>query len=258
MSSRITFQPKSHRYALDGTRVPSVTTIIGNSTPKIGLRYWYAREAAHWAANNIDLLQTTDVDAWIKQAAGAADSNRDRKAERGKSVHQHAHDLLEGQADVPPDQVKIVEQAARFLERWGVDEIASERPCANTELRYAGTFDLLARLRGNVLWLLDYKTGDNLYPEHGLQLAAYAGCDIYQRDEETDVPFPEVDALGIVHLSNDGWNLIPVAAERSKLFDYFRLMRYVSDYTSATSGYPNPRWSVIGDPLPKPDLDVAS
>lgn len=246
---------QGHSYSWDGERFPGVTTILNNSQPKKALRYWYAAEAARWAANNVDLLQSLDVDAWVKQASKAPDSTSKAKMVRGSVLHAFAHQILAGEAtDVPPDQEAMVKHVADFLARWEVQEIAAERPCVNVQHKYAGTFDLLAKLRDGHTWLLDYKTGSGVYAETALQLAAYARCTYYQTASELDEPMPLVDRLGVVHVTDDGWELVPIRATVDQLFWCFRACQRVAMWTDWTDGYPTPKWEVIGAPLPKPDL----
>lgn len=258
MASRITKIKRGtgHSYALDGERIPGVTSILGNALPKIGLRQWNANVTAQWAAANHELLHgQMDEDDWIRMASQAPRRESNRTANRGKSIHAAAQDLLSGQAaDVPEELVKSVEHAARFMERWDVAEIAAERPCANTAMHYGGTFDLVATLLGGDIWLLDYKTG-GVYADNALQLAAYAACDIYQDDDGNDEPMPNVEKMGIVQLSDDGWELIPIRAAWRDLFAIFQHARHVAQFTEWTDDYGREaRWPIIGAPLPKPEL----
>ena len=53
-----------------------------------------------------------------------------------------------------------------------IEPILVETPLVSEEYRYGGTLDLLACVDG-VNTLIDFKTGKALYPEHGVQVAAY-------------------------------------------------------------------------------------
>jgi len=252
MTSRLTTSRAGHAYAIDGERVPSVTTIIGNATPKRALLGWAAREAAHWAATHTDLIDAIGEDEWIDQAARAHTRKASKAATRGIDVHADAQGLLEGKAlDIPDERLAITRQAVDFMDTWHVEAIAAERPCANTEHNYAGTFDLIARLGDGKTWLLDWKTGKGPYTEQTLQLAAYAACDIYRDADGNDAPMPEIDRLGFVMLSDDGWDLVPVIGDTLRLFNVFTRMIGVSTFVQWTT--PNrdgiARWPVLGEPL---------
>lgn len=258
MSSRISKRPwGSHfRYALDGDRVPSVTTILGHVSPKVGLRYWYAEEAAKWAADH-PLSPDEDRDDWIDRAKKAANRTTSAAAEAGKSVHAMAHDLLDGRVEgVPAELVPKVEQIARFLERFEVEEIAAERPCASTTMRYAGTFDLLCSI-GGTIWLLDYKSGKSVWPDQVLQLVGYASTDLLQLDDETDVVMPHIERMGFVHVRDDGLDLLPVYDPNNALPGYWQRARDLADLAEQTkipTGDAEPRWQVIGEPIQKPAI----
>ena len=85
-----------------------------------------------------------------------------------------------------------------------------------SSLGYAGTFDLLAEIDGEV-WLLDWKTGKGVYEEVGLQLAALHYAEKVLADEDTILP--KATRFGVVHVRPEGANLI----EFSDMPGYFRM-----------------------------------
>lgn len=255
MTSRIGTSRAGHAYALDGERIPSVTTIIGNATPKRALIGWAAREAATWAATHRELVDAIGEQEWIDQAANAHTRARNKAATRGTDIHRWAQAALAGEpVDVPDEHADVVRQAVDFMDTWQVREIAAERPCVNTEWQYGGTFDLLAEMADGALWLLDWKTGKGPFTEQALQLAAYASCDIYKHADGNDVAMPNPDRLGFVMLSADGWDLVPVIGATERLFSVFSRMIGVSNFVQWST--PNregvARWPVLGEPLPSP------
>lgn len=256
MTSRLTTSRAGHSYALDGDRIPSVTTIIGNATPKPALIYWAAREAANWAATHVDLLPAIGEDDWIGQASKAHERARNKAAVRGTDVHRDAQQLVRGEpVDVPDERRDITAQAVDFMDAWGVHEIAAERPAYNIQWKYGGTFDLIARLNDGQVWMLDWKTGKGPWTEQTLQLAAYAKCDAYRDEHGNDVPMPAIDRMGFVMLSDGGWDFVPVVGNADSLFSAFTHMRRVSDFVEWTT--PNrsgvAKWPVLGEPLPRPE-----
>lgn len=244
-----------HRYAVDGERVPGVTSVLGNALPKHALPYWYAKQAAAWAVDHLELVTALGEEAWVKQATGAPQDSANKAANRGRDVHSHALALLAGEApDVAPDALPFVEQAAHFLDRWGVRQIAAERPCANVRFpgyHYAGTFDLLAEM-GGAVWMLDYKTGSGPYNNHALQLAAYAACEFWQVDPDHDEPMPPIDRLAFVMLREDSWQVIPVKADHTRLVKYFYRCMDIAQFHTNTSGR-DPRWEILGPPVSAPE-----
>lgn len=240
-----------HTYAWDGHRLPGVTSVL-NVMNKRALPDWYAKQAAGWAATHVDLLTALGDDAWVRQATAAPRDVANKAADRGRDTHSHAMALLSGETpDVAPDVLPYVEQAARFMDEWNVVEIAAERPCVNTQWRYAGTFDLVCKLRDGATWLLDYKTGKGPYNTHGLQNAAYSACDLFQIDDDHDAPMPHVDRLGMVMLRPDHYEVIPVTADPARLVAYFYRAMDLAAFDTNTSGQ-NPRWPIFGEPMGVP------
>lgn len=269
MSTRITKRRagSGHGYAIDGTRVPSVTTILRNVLDKPALKQWAAKEAAAWAATHVDLLPAIGEASWIKQAANAHRETSGRKADHGTDVHNVLQAVAAfGEAtDVPDDLRDKVTQGARFLDAWNVEPVAAERPCYNALWRYAGTFDLLATLTSGdhgtrERWLLDWKTGSGPWVEQALQLVGYAECESYQGTDGNDVPMPDVDRLGFVMLTDNEWELVPVVGDRAALWAYFqharKLNAFVEDATPNSKGVA--RMPVLGEPLPLPALHAVS
>lgn len=243
--SRLVFTDKGHRYSLDGVYVPSVTTATG-VLDKPALPKWAARETALWCANNADMLQRLGYNEWVDSAKKSPWAQRDRKAEFGTEVHAAAERLLEtGEADVAEDIEDHVKQCAAFLDAWNVEAVHTERPVYNDALRYAGRVDLIADLRDGNRWLLDFKTGSGIYKEHVLQQAGYRFASHLVDDNLEDIPMPEVDKVGIVHIQADHWNLVPVVADTVAFQAFGNALRLVAWQRLDDD-------AVIGAPLPIP------
>ena len=97
---------------------------------------------------------------------------------------------------------------------------------------YAGTLDMLAEIDGRMS-VVDVKTGKAVWPEAALQINAYAYADFVIEDPhhpgarqitpkrgkrwyewhgpaEDEIPMPEVQAGYVLHLRDDGWDLVEV------------------------------------------------
>jgi hypothetical protein len=211
--SRITrreFGNGGHVYALDGRRCPGVTTIIRNSAPAGGLLNWYARQAAEWAAQHGELREELGDAAWIKACANAANDARDKAADRGRAIHAAAEKLVDGEpVDVPAEIAERAGLVLRFLDTWRANVLARECVVYHGGHRYAGQFDLIAELADGNRWLLDYKTGSGIFPDVALQLAAYRNAEFIVWNG-TDRPMPRIDKTGVVHITENGFELIPI------------------------------------------------
>jgi hypothetical protein len=215
------FDARYHRYSVNGTDVPSVTTILKASWPAPALTYWAANQAATYATTRWAELTELDVIGRYEKIRKAPWSERDRSAVRGTTIHRFGEQLAHGEAvEVPPALEPVVQGYADWLDRFGVEVVAAERAVAylppdNLRLPYAGTFDLIADLNDGNRWLLDIKTGSGVYPEHVLQLAAYRHATHYQPEPKGELqPMLEIDRVGVIHVLPDEVRLIPVAADR--------------------------------------------
>jgi hypothetical protein len=221
MPSRLvstTWKNGNHRYSVDAEHVPGVTTLLGVMS-KDALVAWSARLAAQWAANNPDQLAVLGHQAFVAQAAAAPNAARDAAGDVGRNLHTHAETLVKtGTVDVPLADLPLVEQAADFLDSQVVEVIASERAVFHEAFMYAGRLDLLATLRSqDGISLLDFKTSaSGVWPEHALQQAAYRFCTHMQAEDPAndDEPMPPVAHAAIVWVRPEGWQLVPVRADR--------------------------------------------
>lgn len=146
-------------YYVNGRRVPSVTTIISQNLGwnKSALIQWARREA---------------------MAGRDPNKQRDEAADLGTLVHMVIQDHLVGDVDFSQytaDQVSAAEDIARpaieWLDAQDLVDPQCEVPLTHRELLYGGTIDIIAN--GNTR-LLDVKTSGRIYPEHYIQIAAYA------------------------------------------------------------------------------------
>jgi hypothetical protein len=252
------FSAGRHTYSLDGKRVPGVTTVIGKATDKPALVYASAREAATWAAANVEGLDILGPDQWVREAAGAPRRVWDSKAKRGTLLHEAARQLVAGDPLLPvdangdqwPDDViRSAETLARFMDQWDVEPVLSERPVFHEAHRWAGTIDLVADCRDGRRWLLDYKTGETgIYPKDALQLATYRHATHVQVVTDAgleDRPMVAVDAVACVWVRPDGYEVIPVRADESS-YDVFVHMLTVAAWVGEA------REANVYDPVPIP------
>ena len=217
MASRLTYTDSNHSYTLDGDKVPSVTTCLG-ALNKPGLVPWAAHLGATWVRDNPRLVADLSAADWEKEAKAQPNRARDAAGSIGTELHAYAEKLATtGEApDVPAEALPLVLQAADFLDTMDVETIASERAVFHDTYLYAGRFDLIATIRGKV-WLLDFKTSKSgVYPEMALQQAAYRYATHMQAADPSadDEPMMPVSSAGIVWVRPDGWQLVPVRADK--------------------------------------------
>ena len=152
---------KAGYFLADGSRVPSVTTILG-VIAKPALIPW---------ANKLG-LQGIDSTKYVDGLA---------------SVGTLAHDMIlaDLRGDVPADCGKEYDKATVDLAEncfisflnWKKDKtiepILMEIPLVSELLRFGGRTDFYGKVNDR-LAIIDFKTGKGIWPEHWYQLAAYS------------------------------------------------------------------------------------
>lgn len=135
-----------------GNDIPSVTQVIG-ILGKQELYRWYGTRGF-------------DECEQIKKEAG----------EWGTELHSSISQLLKG------EEVQVTSRCAPMLDsfkRWLASNnfkplvVEPEKPYVSAIWGYQGTFDAIGEM-ANELIVCDWKTSSKIYPENGLQLAAYA------------------------------------------------------------------------------------
>jgi hypothetical protein len=145
--------------------VPSVTWITGFYPKGVAFYKWLA--GTGW-----------DEAEAIKSAAG----------DKGSKVHHAIGDLLDGRT-VGMDDLYVTPTTGLpeplTLEEYDClmgfagwhaetrpETVAREEQIWNEECGYAGTLDYRYRL-GGAPWIVDFKSGQNVWPEHEIQVSAY-------------------------------------------------------------------------------------
>lgn len=208
-------QPKNPQNPL-----PSVS-VIKQAFPKF-LTDWAAKAAAEYAVEHRAAWnQLPDGDA-VELIQKSAVRQRDRAAKRGSDVHEIIEQLSLG---IPPNYMLIddsvvpyvpcIEQMVRDLQ---LKPMVLEAVVFNHAVGYGGTFDFIGKTVHGV-GLLDWKTRakTSRYDEEAAQAAAYAGGEYMIVESEHHgairMPLPELDYLGIVVISPDGYQVHEVNEE---------------------------------------------
>lgn len=225
----LVFYQKSHRYRLDGSWVPGVTTLIKKGLPKPAMPYWSAKMVAEWVADNPDLTEE------LKRLGGRGPAvaflkelpwqKRDDAAIRGTDVHALAERLAHGEeVEVPEHLAGHVQGYVDWLDANQPEVLLTERPVASRQWRYAGTFDLVAKLDG-VTWLLDVKTSSGVYGSTALQLTAYGNAEFYLAEDGTEQPLPAIERYGVLHVTEYGTTLhyLPASSNEAAWRDFLHV-----------------------------------
>ena len=149
---------------------PSVTTVIRATSPMApGLLQWYIKHGEN------------------------AGKMRDDAAERGTQMHVLIADYLTGEDvlldGLPEFQAKALASFDAFATEYEVEPLAIEILLHSKDHVFAGTADLICRMNykgQRVTALIDFKSGENFYRDHAVQLEMYR----YAWDEHCGAKHP--------------------------------------------------------------------
>jgi hypothetical protein len=225
-------------YEWRGERYWSVTTIISGGLPKPVLVPWAKKYTAEYAVDNFKKLgallepdESGQVDRqgavdWLK---GAAFRERDRAGDMGNAVHKavEAYVLGKPMPKWPPIVAARMKAFEQYLSDYEPEYETgmAEAPVFSRTQRYAGTLDNIVKIDGRRL-IKDTKGGKGVYPEVGLQLAAYRYAEFIGLPDGSEQPMPPVDGAVVLHLPEaGGYELVDVRADE----EIFRSFLYVRE-----------------------------
>jgi hypothetical protein len=121
--------------------------------------------------------------SWLKEVGFNADIIAAKAAGEGTQVHNNIERFLSGEEIIWIEEnghvnfnLDVWKMILKFSEFWNREKpelVSAEYHLFSDKYKYAGTADLIVRLRDK-LWLLDIKTSNSLHTSYDLQLAAYA------------------------------------------------------------------------------------
>lgn len=159
-------QRRAGFYWKDGKPYVSVTTVL-KIIDKPAIRYWFGKEV--YLAMVIDPTLN-------ESAALSAPYRTSKKAQnRGTTIHSivEAYKASGVIIETVPDHLKGYAEAFYSWVKDNKLEIEeNEKTVVNEKHQFAGTLDMLVKINGEE-YVLDVKTGKDIYPESTLQLSAY-------------------------------------------------------------------------------------
>jgi hypothetical protein len=208
-------------YEFNGEKYPSVTTILSKGIPKPGLIKWAAKFVATEAYDHFEQYVDKPREEAIDLLAASPDRRRNSSANLGSVIHAAADAFANGRElpKVSKEAKPYVEGFRQFVVDFSPEFRLTEQPVFNRTHGYAGTLDIVAKI-DNAIWIIDTKTGNRVYPEVALQLAAYRNAEFIGADDGTEKKMPRVSKGGVIHLSPTGYSLIPVRVDE-EVFDAF-------------------------------------
>lgn len=198
---RIDFDEEKHKYLIEGEEYPSVTYILGLTTPKnLG---WWGMEVG--VAGVAILMRRgvlprpydpTVVTQRLQEQRLTTNDIFWKRGESGTAIHKAFEDYgrtgkIPVLDDFPPEDHFRIQNLAAFLLDNRPEFLEQEVQTASLEHRYAGTFDARLKFHAGQYQgkecLVDVKTGKHVYPESQFpQLEAYEHAEIEAGIAPTD------------------------------------------------------------------------
>lgn len=240
LPEQVTLHRKRYYDLHDGTKLPSVTTILSTALNKPALPGWAAKVVAEEAMTNLPKLvrmSRADRDGAVKFLKGRPYAQRDEAADAGTKAHALAEAYILGKPyevpDPDTDLGRTLAQFVKFLEEWSPEFEATEAVVANTTIGYAGTLDAIARVPrlGNKLLVWDWKTSKSgPYPEWALQIASYARAEHLWLPDGTKVDMPPIEGAAVLRLRPTFYAVHEVEVDLDELVKAFSAARHIASW----------------------------
>lgn len=177
---------------------PSVTTILKVSA-KPALDRWRVEKALKKYVETEDYELAKIAPYMAMKEAGDDGTNAHNLIDAYWKGHKYNKATMSGSL------LDYIEAFEKFLKDHDLKLIESEGTCFSHKEKYAGTFDGLFEVNGEV-WLVDWKTSNYVVDEHKIQIIAYR--------KALEEMGRKVDRCVIVQLNNDrSYNMFDVVRE---------------------------------------------
>lgn len=233
-------------YAWKDERFPSITTLL-KVLDKPALPRWASKSVAEHVAEFVTKTVPEQKLPWPQVQAYLGNSDELKQvpwkyAEAKRDIGSNLHDIAEqvtGGVQVNPD---VFADDLRPLVQSHLDFCATEQPefhametgCFNRSIGYACTVDTIVRLPrlGDVLAVMDYKTGKDVYDEAVIQVNAQRISEFVGLRDGTELPMPECKHNLVLLIQPSGWRLVecPVVPE---IEDVLRALVTLYNYKKA-------------------------
>lgn len=213
------FKDEARFYKIDGEQYPSVTTII-KCLDKPALVPWASkmqREAD--ALTAMSASTPREAAELILASPNAAYAKSAKAADIGTEAHaavewflRHPEGFLEGAPELSDPAQNCFDSWLKWWKGSGLTVVGIETVVHSNKHQYAGRIDVLAEKKGK-RYVIDWKTGKDIYPEAHLQNTAYRAA--------LDEMGMKTDGGAMVLLPKEGGNVKVVQARKDIIIDHF-------------------------------------
>jgi hypothetical protein len=229
-------------------QVPGVTSVL-NMLPKEFLKWWAAKlvaeTAVDQAGNWIGMALSGDRQGAIDYLKRAPTRFTGGAADRGTEAHALFEQMSMGNTPprVHPDMAVFQRHFGAFLDKMQPEFHHLEETVWNTNPGYAGSFDWIATIQGELVLGDNKTTRSGIHAEVALQLNAYAAAEFLMDADGERTPMPKITGAAVMHVVPEGWQLTPVMLDREVLMPVFEALLQVHAWEKTL------KKRVIGKPL---------
>ena len=185
---------------------------------------------------------------WLKQVGFASEHIVKKAGEEGTQVHEMIEEYLNGKelnflspSGTPLFNPDVWQMFLRFVDFWEEYKptlIEAEVHLFSDEIKVAGTCDMVCEINGEI-WIIDFKTSNNLQTTYDLQTAIYGKC--YE-----ECFGKKADRYGILRLKSSkrkgakdkiqgkGWEMYESSRTQEENIDIFLTVKKLFDLENPT------------------------
>lgn len=166
-------RPSNGYYTADGTRVPSVTEILGkfkNADPLVGWAFKLGKEAGIASAQGRPAPRSAHE---VKTQAGQAGNIAHDMIEAWWKGEPYAYEGVKLAPGIMDRAVRGFTNAKQWIVNSRYEIIDTEVSLVSEKHRFGGTRDVRFQLPGGSNRLGDWKTSNSIYADYLIQVAAY-------------------------------------------------------------------------------------
>lgn len=196
--------------------------------------HWYRISDDLYYPSVTSVLQTINkgygYDDWLKNVGHNADTIVKKAQESGSKIHNAIECFLRGEKILPQafDENEWVKMCnfANWANDLNIEIIATETELFDHEMQLAGTTDLVCKI-DDVMYLIDFKTGNNIYATSHLQVACY----VIMWNRQFGMEKGLIKKAGLLHIGaatrkKEGLNAKGIKFEETDLIKYSKLFQH--------------------------------
>lgn len=183
--AQITTYPKRGGFYFVGKKPYVSVTEVLKVMDKPALRYWYGTEVFYAMVKNPTLSKEDALSSPYKKTQSSI--------LRGRTVHSivESYKKTGNVIDTVPDEFKgYAKSFYKWVDENKIEILANEKTVISEKHGYGGTLDLYVKINGKGPYVVDVKTGKEIYDEASLQLSAYQSALI-----ESNLTAPHIAVL---------------------------------------------------------------